>query len=330
MRFSCFRLIRIKKHRPSSLTKLEKPNFHWRNIIKATYTTDPREISLKLSQLTRARSTDVEVAASRLFEAIATDTTKRPLILPPTVGWFVLTLDAGVGDSDAPAMQIFGTNADGFLIFSVQSQGFHYQVCELHRGENATLAYTPTDTTVTIDYDGDKVLLSVTINKTQKFTRNLIAFTGNVPKSKVGKGEQVARPYDDQGVNRIYLDHSLVNLHGERVKISFARTEHKAKTTYPLHAHVDDNVRIICSGVYRFTIFDPQSGATLNESIVSSGDTIQVPAGYPYIEEVLEPGIVINGRSNFTGGATAEPISLHYKMDSPHMLSQSGEVTSLY
>lgn len=287
-------------------------------VIRASYAANSELVSAAFKDL-QANCGTITALGEKLADLlhdIVSDKDTRAAILPPTVGWFALTFDSS--NVDSARLQVLGSNTDGYLIFSFLTEGSSEQLCALSRGETAALPSIGDKAIVTLKYIEDRVQLVTQAPNGQYLAKNIIIFSGRVPKSKIGRGDSVARPLDDRGVNREYLDHSLVNLKGEGAPVRFARTHHKVAAIYSKHSHMDDNVRVICSGRYKFTIFDPDTDVEILECEVSSGDTIQIPAGYPYIEEVVEPGTVINSRF---------ALFLHYLGDSPAALKSTGKVT---
>ncbi len=268
----------------------------------ALFSTNTDDVLAVFGSIQPSPNKGISDTASSLFAAIVQNNKTQPAILPPTVGWFLLTLESS--QVQLIKLYVLGTNLDGYLVFVLLENEFHSQLCSLSRGSVAELRTQRDGTAITLTYDNNSVILTTQAAGGQRFSKRIIAFTGQVPKSTVGKGEPVARPLDDQGSKRTYLDHTLVNALGERAPVAFARTHHGSATTYPKHAHADDNIRFICSGKFRFTIFDPGTDAIVHECEVVSGDSIQIPAGYAYIEQVLEPGVQHSSRTTFM---------LHYK-----------------
>ena len=289
-----------------------------------SYTINPDEIFAFLGSRSLKSPEGSFEPLSGFFLEAATTTGMRPAVLPPTVGWSLITFQTEMSVRSNQSLHFVGSNADGYLSIFVSMDSERYELCSLRRGENFEFNFEGGLKSASVSYIGDAVVLKYQIHGVQRFSNILIGFTGRVPKSKIGLGEPAARPLDDLGVNRVYLDHSIVGTDGSGVPISFARTEHKKATTYKKHAHTNDNVRIICSGEYEFTIFDPETDAVIYKCRAVSGDTVQVPAGYPYVEEVIVPGIVINGRSKSSFDGDNYWPMLHYQQPSPFRLKGNG------
>jgi hypothetical protein len=290
------------------------PTGNGETIMRAFFTTNTRDVLSAFQLIGSGTAEDARIESSCLLFELVSDNNSRAAILPPTVGWFALTWESE--KVTGVKLQVMGTNADGYLVFTILHGETSSQLCVLNRGDSVRLHLEHNSSVATMNYHANAVDLSMEVAGGQHFFKNIITFTGQTPKSKIGKGESVARPLDDTGFNRVYLDHSLVDALGVRSAVSFARTDHTSKITYNKHAHIDDNIRIICSGKFRFSIFDPETDTLVYECEVISGDSIQIPAGYAYVEEVIEPGVQINSRSTYR---------LHYLVDPPVNLRSAAE-----
>lgn len=112
-----------------------------------------------------------------------------------------------------------------------------------------------------------------------------------------GLAQPIAYPEHDSGHNRIYLDaplrHPIKNTLSE---VLYSKSELSAGMVFERHAHVNDDLRIIVSGRYAFTIGEGGEGSKMSRFEAGPGDMVVMPAFTPYVEEVIEGGTVLTAR----------------------------------